>query len=165
MTVKIYQWMLKLVKVWGEAGYLHSLKIPSSKKYNWKEKKMSGWTQQTHLNPNDQGHQQWCVTSHASWEGTSLLRHAGQSCRTSNKSWKTPRQTLEMQGVLQSEWPAVFQRVKVMDSGRWMGPWGKVRDGRTGSHRSGVLWGLDWVVDQKKDKGGRASENLRDSVL
>ena len=31
--------MLKLVKVWGEAGYFHSLKIPSSKKYNWKEKK------------------------------------------------------------------------------------------------------------------------------
>ena len=94
MTVKIYQWMLKLVKVWGEAGYLHSLKIPSSKKYNWKEKKMSGWTQQTHLNPNDQGHQQWCVTSHASREGTSLLRHAGQSCRTSNHE-KNPDKPLK----------------------------------------------------------------------
>lgn len=57
------------------------------------------------------------------------------------KSREKPRQTLEMQHVLQSEWPAVFQRVKVMDSGRWMGPWGKVRDGRTGSHRNGVCCG------------------------
>ena len=45
------------------------------------------------------------------------------------------------------------------------GGWGpeEVRDGRTGSHRSGVLWGLDWVVDQKKDRVGepvKSSETL-----
>ena len=28
-----------------------------------------------------------------------------------------------------------------------------------------VLWVLDWVLDQKKDKGGRVGENHRNSVL
>ena len=112
--------MLKLVKVWGEAGYLHSLKIPSSKKYNWKEKKWGCTVDEPsrhHLN------QKWSVSPPVTCDitSTSLLRHLGQSCRTSHKSWEKPRQTLEMQHVLQSEWPADFKRVKVIHSRRWWG--------------------------------------------
>ena len=155
-----YQWMLKLVKVWGETGLLHSLNVPSSKKFDWKKKNRNFAADEPssyHLNQKGSLSPPAACSHHAPPEKVHHLCGI-----TSNKSPANTKPGL--QGVLQSRWPGLFKTVSVIqDDGRAEEMPQTEGDRRT--QQLHVMWDPGLALEPEKGHAWKTQGNRIKSVV